>query len=159
MSEDDKRNFIIQKIKDLKRLRIFQNMEEREIFEIMKRATLLNFEPGQKVFSEGDMDDSLFVIVHGNFEVVSTSPNTGEKISFFFAGEGLVFGEMSFLDSQARSATVIATAPSEVLKLTRTRYEELVEEVPKVSAKFMFGLAEILSRRLRGANQRIKHSV
>jgi CRP-like cAMP-binding protein len=111
----------------------------------------MNYKKGDMVFSEGDTDNSLYVIVHGNFEVVSTSPNTGEKISFFYAGEGLVFGELAFLDSQPRSAAIVAIQPSEVLKLTRQGFDELLENQPKVAARFMFSVSEILSRRLRGA--------
>lgn len=157
MNEAQKRA-ILQKIKELKDLRIFYNMTERDIFEVMKLCEIEKYSKDDVVFSEGDQDDTLYVIVDGNFEVVSTGKKSDEQITFFFAGEGLIFGEMSFLDSKPRSATIVAREDSEVFKIARTKFDHLLANDPVTAAKFMMGVSEILSRRLRGANSRIKHS-
>jgi CRP/FNR family cyclic AMP-dependent transcriptional regulator len=155
--DEEQKQAILKKLQDLRQLRIFYLMDEREIFEVLKRCAILHFAPGDKVFSEGDTDHSLYIIVDGNFEVASTAAS-GEKLTFFFAGDGLIFGEMSFLDSQPRSAAITAAEKSEVLQLSRAQYEDLLQHNPVAAARFMFGVSEILSRRLRGANMRIKHS-
>lgn len=146
---------IIEKIKQLKNLLIFYTMDTREVFEVMKRCSILNFSVGQTVFNENDPGDSLYIIVTGEFEVIAEGAH-GEDLRFFCAGQGLIFGEMSFLDTRHRSASIIATQDSEVLCFTRSDYEQLLKADPSSAAKFMMGIAEILSRRLRGANQRIK---
>lgn len=155
--EDDKRQQVMQKIKELQQLRIFNRLDEREVFEIMKRSQLVQYEADQPVFAEGDRDDSMYIIISGTFEVYVNRAD-GDKMPLFVAGQGLVFGEMSFLDHQPRSAFVVTQERSEALKFTRERFEELLQSEPAVAAKFMFCFAEILSRRLRGANQRLKHA-
>lgn len=156
--DETQKQAIIQKIQEIRGLRIFNNMTDRDIFEVMKRSDILNYQTEQKVFSEGDQDERLYVIIKGEFEVTAHSPVSGDLIRFSCAGEGLVFGEMSFLDRQPRSATITATEDSEVFAFTREDYEDLLNQSPVSAARLMMGVAEILSRRLRGVDQRLKHS-
>lgn len=155
--EESRKQAIIQKILELRELRIFADLTDRDIFEIMKRSDVLAYPAGSVVFSEGQTERSLYVIIKGEFEVTSRSAQ-GEMIRFSCAGAGLVFGEMAFLDTQPRSATITATEDAEVFSFTRSDFDELLELSPVSAARFMLGIAEILSRRLRGVDQRIKHS-
>lgn len=155
--DETQKQAIVQKLIELKDLRIFYSMNEREIFEIMKRCDFVNYAGGDVVFNEGDQDNNLYVIVKGEFEITSKN-SQGEDIRFFCAGEGLIFGEMSFLDTRDRSASIKALEDSEVMRFTREDYDQVLEADPTTAAKFMMGVAEILSRRLRGANQRIKYT-
>lgn len=154
--DEQQKQAIIQKIVELKGLRIFYNMDERDIFEVMKRSDILKYKTGEVVFTEGDEDNSLYLIISGEFEIISKT-DAGEPLRFFCAGQGLIFGEMAFLDTQPRSATIVATEDSEAFRFTRSDFDELSQETPKTATRFMMGVAEILSRRMRGANQRIKH--
>lgn len=154
--DEQQKQAIIQKIHELKGLRIFYNMHERDVFEVMKRSDVLQYKAGDVVFSEGDEDNSLYVIITGEFEIFSTT-ETGEPLRFFCAGQGLIFGEMAFLDTQPRSATIVATQDSEAFRFTRSDFDELMQVNTLTAVRFMMGVAEILSRRMRGANQRIKH--
>jgi len=148
---------ILSKLQELKSLKIFSQMVEREIFEVMKRSDIISYGTGEVVFHEGNEDEHLYVIIKGLFNVTSTS-RSGDDLTFFVAGAGLIFGEMSFMDRQPRSATITAGEPSEVFCLTRDDFDDLLAKEPTTAAKFMFGVAEILSRRMRGANQRIKYA-
>lgn len=156
--DDAQKQAIIQKIQEIRSLRIFHNLTDRDIFEVMKRSEIIEVPAGATVFSEGDQDQTLYVIIRGDFEVTARSPVSGELIRFSCAGEGLVFGEMSFLDTQPRSATITATVDAEVFGLSRGDYDDLMASSPLSAARFMMGVAEILSRRLRGVDQRIKHA-
>lgn len=156
--DDTQKMAVIQKIQELRGLRIFHLLTDRDIFEVMKRSEIITVPADAQVFGEGDTDETLYVIIRGEFEVTAHSPVSGDVIRFSCAGEGLVFGEMSFLDRQPRSATITASQDSEVFGFTRADYEDLLDKSPASAARFMMGVAEILSRRLRGVDQRIKHS-
>ncbi len=153
---DTQKQAILSKLQELKDLRIFNKMEERMIFEIMKRCDIKQYQAGETVFQEGDTDDySLYIVVRGEFEVIAASKE-GEPVTFSCAGKGLTFGEISFLDAQPRSATLKTTEDAEVLRFTQYDYLNVLNQAPEVAARFMIGIAEILSRRLRGANRRLK---
>lgn len=156
--DESQKQAIIQKIQELRELRLFFNLTDRDIFEVMRRSDIIDVPKGAIVFKEGDTDHSMYVIIKGEFEVTTHSPVTGELIRFSCAGQGLVFGEMAFLDKQPRSATITATEESEVFGFTREDYEDLLTQHPGSAARLMMGVAEILSRRLRGVDQRLKHS-
>ncbi len=148
---------ILERLHALKDLHIFSKMNEAMIFEIMKRCKVQFYDPNHVVFSEGEHDDhSLYIVVAGEFEVLVTPKEGGEPVRFSCAGRGLIFGEVSFLDAQPRSATLRALEKAEVLRLTHEDFMKVLSHEPETAARFMIGVAEVLSRRLRGANRRLK---
>lgn len=147
---------IQQKLKELSKLHIFHNFEPLEILDIIKITQLQQYAKGSTIFKEGDEDKNLYIIVKGNFDVTASSLKSGDALSFFCMGDGLVFGEMAFLDLGKRSATITACTDSEVLIITRDKLNEILTYKPYIAAKFLLNLAEILSRKLRGADRRIQ---
>jgi len=148
---------ILQRLHDLKDLHIFSKMNEAMIFEVMKHCEVQYYSSGASVFQEGDTDDySLYIVVKGEFEVLVTPREGGEAMPFSCAGRGLIFGEVSFLDAQPRSASLKAVEDAEVLRFTHKDYMKILSHEPETAARFMIGIAEILSRRLRGVNRRLK---
>ena len=147
-------------IESLSSLHIFKNMDKEDILEILKISEIKKFNPGVTLFKENDESEStMYVIIEGRIEISSESFKNKEKISLFSAGKGLTFGEMSFLDTQPRSATIITVEETEVFIISRKYFDQLLEQKPKVAAKFLFGLSDILSRRLRATDQKLKYSI
>lgn len=144
----------------LSSLHIFRNMDYEDILEILKISEIKKFEPNNTLFKENDdTEKTMYVIIEGRVEIMSESMKTKEKISLFSAGKGLTFGEMSFLDAQPRSATITTTESTEVFIINRKYFDQLLEQKPKVAAKFLLGLSDILSRRLRATDQKLKYSI
>ena len=144
----------------LSSLHIFRNMDYEDILEILKISEIKKFEANNTLFKENDdSEKTMYVIIEGRVEIMSESMKTKEKISLFSAGKGLTFGEMSFLDAQPRSATITTTESTEVFIINRKYFDQLLEQKPKVAAKFLLGLSDILSRRLRATDQKLKYSI
>ena len=153
--EPAQKEAILKKIHALKDLHIFSKMNEAMIFEVMKRCETQYYAPGEMVFSEGDVDDySLYIVVSGEFEVLVIPKSGDAPMPFSCAGRGLT--EISFLDAQPRSAGLKALESAEVLRFTQQDYMKVLDQQPETAARFMIGVAEVLSRRLRGANRRLK---
>lgn len=147
-------------LETLKSLHIFKNLDKEEILEILKISEIKKFSPDIVLFKEGDDGERMmYVIIEGRVEIISESLKTKEKVSLFSAGKGLSFGEMSFLDAQPRSATIVTTEETEVFMIGRKYFDQLLEQKPKVAAKFLLGLSDILSRRLRATDQKLKYSI
>ncbi|MEK7434258.1 MAG: cyclic nucleotide-binding domain-containing protein [Cyanobacteriota bacterium] len=147
-------------LNDLKPLHLFKNLENDEIFEIMKISQVKKYPKNSLIFSEGDEQDfSMFVIIEGKVEISARSEKTNDEISLFYAGRGLSFGEMSFLDQQPRSATIKTLEDTSAFVITRAFFDILLETQPKVAAKLIIGLATILSRRLRATDHKLKYSI
>lgn len=159
-SESGSGDKVSQLLSSLKSLHIFKNLDYNEILEILKISEIKKYSANQTIFNEGDDSErSLFVVIEGRVEIISESIKTREQISIFSAGKGLTFGEMSFLDNQPRSATIKTIEDTEAFLIKRKYFDILLEQKPTVAAKFILGLSDILSRRLRATDQRLKYSI
>jgi CRP/FNR family transcriptional regulator, cyclic AMP receptor protein len=99
------------------------------------------------IVGQADPGDSLFMIKSGRVKVVLYGENGREVILTIF-GSGDIFGEMSLLDGEPRSASVISMETTEVLVLSRQDFVRQLEQYPAVALNV---LSE-LSKRLRRAD-------
>jgi len=136
------------------------NLHEVGVFKGRKEATLAALElrldkrsikAGEKIFARGDLGDELFLIRKGTVRVVLPLDN-GKARHLSSFGRGDFFGEMAFLDGDARSADAIAFTDVELFVISRKTFDAIAEEHKKVALKLMEGLASVLASRLRYTN-------
>jgi CRP-like cAMP-binding protein len=85
-------------------------------------------EAGATIVREGDSGDRFFVIADGRTEVSVGGRAAGEL------GPGEAFGEIALLRDVPRTATVRATAPTELLVLRRAPFLEALTGQPRSRA-------------------------
>ena len=132
-------------------------LREIDLFAGRKEATLAALEAcmteralkaGERIFSVGDTGDELYLIRRGAVRIVlPLSAQESHHLATF--GRGDFFGEMSFLDHDARSADAVAFTDVDLYVLSRQRFEEVAAEHKKLAMQLMAGLARVLSIRLR----------
>ena len=103
------------------------------------------FKPRQVVVREGESSDYLYYIVSGRFYVFS-----GNKYVSFLTPDDMFIGEMSFLLSNQRSATVVAKDESKVIKVSKQAFVDLIKRNPH----YGIFLARLLAQRLTRLNSR-----
>jgi anti-anti-sigma factor len=106
---------------------------------------------GATVFAQDDSGDALYIILRGSASVRLVDPRGRERRLVTFSA-GTVFGEMALIDSQARSATVIADEPLTCYALERAAFERLSISHPRIGMTLLANLARELSLRIRRAN-------
>jgi len=114
--------------------------------ELLKVASLFEeqrFQPGALICREGEMGESLFVLLEGEGEV----RKGGAKVASVGAGDH--FGELSLVDRHPRSADVVATGPCLCMVMSRKRFYGLVREASQMTVKLLWSLAQVASARLR----------
>ena len=87
-------------------------------------------ETGTVIFNEGERGFCAYVIERGRVEI--SVERSGQKVVLAERGPGDVFGEMAIIDDQPRSATVTATAPCELLMITREQLTNRIEQTDPV---------------------------
>ena len=107
-----------------------------------------HLEPGEIVFNQGDLGDSVYVIQNGECEVLREKDGKQDRIALL--GSGDYFGEMAVLTDLTRGATVKAVKPVNVLVIPKDEFDLLKENVP-VFDQFFRELAE--SRAEPGPNR------
>ena len=80
------------------------------------------FAAGEEIFRAGDSGRNAYIIERGEVEV--SIPRDGAVMVIATLGEGEIFGEMSMIDDAPRSATVTATADTEVVVIQRSRFQK-----------------------------------
>lgn len=90
--------------------------------EALARASAVeHFDAGETIVRQGEVYETLKVIVRGGVDVVYADQGTGESHSVAALGPGDHFGEMAFLSDEAATASVSATTSTTVLVLSRER--------------------------------------
>jgi len=128
--------------------KIFRFLRDEEHNQLLKDSERKAFKPGEILIQEGSRQTSIYVIVKG--EVKVQRDHDGFAIELSRHGPGEIFGDMSFIEGQAASASVVA-GEEEVLVFIvhHAHVSTLMGQNPAFAARFYQSLAEILSRRLR----------
>jgi CRP/FNR family transcriptional regulator, cyclic AMP receptor protein len=106
-----------------------------------KNAVLLN---------EGDVGDSLYIVVSGRVKVYSSNA-AGREVVIAFHGPGEYVGEMS-LDGSPRSASVMTLEPTTCAVVTRASFRQFILAYPD----FALHLIEKLIERVRLTTENVK---
>jgi CRP-like cAMP-binding protein len=100
---------------------------------------LQRFEPEQRIFTQDDEGDAMYVVRSGKVAIMSA----GAVLETI--GPNGIFGEMSLIDGSPRSATAIAREPTELAVVDERAFFYLVERNPA----FALDLLRRLTKRLR----------
>lgn len=132
----------------------FRHLTDDERGALMQVAVGHTFDSGDVVITQGNRVDNLMVVARGMLRV--THMFEGGHLSEFVGplGPGDVVGEMSFVDGQGASATLIADGDTEVLVIPRSAIDALMAETDCFAGRFYKDLFLHLSRRLRATNLR-----
>jgi len=136
---------------DLRNIGLFGALPERVLEELAAELLVLELPAGTYVFREGEAGSCMFVVVQGDVEVLKKSRG-GVDSRVAVLGPGDWFGEMSIIDVQPRSATVLTVSPARLVKITAADLDRLYRADVKAYALIVQNIARELSRRLRVAD-------
>jgi CRP/FNR family transcriptional regulator/CRP/FNR family cyclic AMP-dependent transcriptional regulator len=133
------------RIRHLQRVPLFSGFNEKELRRVAELARIVDVPAGTAVTQIGEPGNSFFVIIDGTV-AVRTPVGTGTQLH-----PGEFFGEMSLLDGEPRSATIVATTDLRLLVVDRSHFWRLLDETPDL----IRGMLTILSRRVRRLEQTV----
>lgn len=96
----------------------------------------VHFEPGETVFRQGDLGDSLYIIMEGEADVIIEGEQPGDEKKVATLQQGEYFGEMALLNQKTRSATIRCTKPTNLLALRQGDFRALVSSLPDLKLSF-----------------------
>jgi CRP-like cAMP-binding protein len=126
---------------------------------IVAYMRLVPYPNGATLFRAGERSSSNFMLFLLEGEVSVQAGGGGgatDTVEIAVLGPGSIIGEMALLDSSPRSATCTAVSPVKAAGLGRRGLEYLIEEHPKVAAKFLIGLSQRIGDRLRAMDEQIQ---
>ena len=112
------------------------------------------FDAGATVVAEGEPGRSMY-IVHSGALAVSKIGLSGRVIRIAGLGPGDFFGEMTLIEMQNRSATVVAESPTVLYELTAQNLYTFYKADISAYVMMVQNINRELCRRLRRADSRI----
>jgi NTE family protein len=127
----------------LKRIPLFSGLSPEDLGKITARLQPLNLPRGATLFRVGDDPDAMYLIVSGQARRLRPNEAGGESVVAFL-GRGDVAGETGLLTGIPRTSTVRLDSTSDILKLPRKDFEEILREHPSI----LLHLSRTLAQRL-----------
>jgi CRP-like cAMP-binding protein len=137
----------------LGKVRIFEGLSEDKIKIFADKTTVEKFPPNAVIIEEGVEGRALFIIKHGTVSVTKIDGEVETELVKLGLGEG--FGEMSMLEDNMTSASVIAYNDVECLVISRQVFLDILNRNAEIAAKVYRNFNMILSERLRNTSAQL----
>jgi hypothetical protein len=131
----------------LRSLGLFERLSTPDLTEIAGIVREVQKPAGTTLVREGEIGDCMYLIVSGAVEVRRSDVLLSEL------GPRDFFGEMSMIDGETRSASVVTRTRVQLLRIDRLDLQQAMEERPGIA----IGICEVLTQRLRRLNEKIQN--
>jgi len=144
----------VDKVDHLAQSPLFERLSTEELTYISSLSRPAHMRAGERIFEEGSVGDSVFIIVKGQVEVTRRDITEEAKQLAIISAPGF-FGEMSLIQKEFRSASITALTDVELLQVSA---ENLVAFRRRYRDGFTFiviNIARVLAARLRESSARL----
>ncbi len=140
---------------------LFSSLSAKDREEVLNRFQTLSIPEETFLFKGGDPPHSLYLIKKGEVEIF-TQDRRGKRVILGKLGCGQLFGEIGVLLNTPRMAFAKTTQATELLELSKSDFDELIQKHPhlqaiakEISSKRLVRMKEVLSQ---GIAERVKES-
>lgn len=135
---------LVEKVLILKALSIFKDTPEHILADLAPIMQEEEYEQGTLIFGEGEIGDCMYIIHQGDVNIHKGG------ITLAILKEKEVFGELSLLDAEVRSASATTHTDCVLFRIEQEPFYELIDNRPEVARGFI----KILCQRLRAQNEK-----
>lgn len=120
--------------RDLRTVPIFTHLEDKHFQDLLNEVELISIPPNEIVLNEGEKGSAFYLIRSGEVNVFKSTKNKKQLIAIL--SEGQFFGEMSLLSEQKTNASIETTKSSNLVKLSRDNFLEIVSKDKDLMNRF-----------------------
>ena len=132
------------------RVDLFKGLSPSDVAKIFARGMTLRSGKGDTIFYKGTTGSQMFIVLGGKVGVFDGSKCVAEL------GVGSMFGEMSLLLEEPRSATVMALEDSMLFALSEEVFHKLLTK--RVAVQILLNISKTMGARVKNANLKIRES-
>jgi len=129
--------------RSLASLPLFAGLDAQELRSLEQHARWRHFKPGERILESGSDSRDVFFMLQGSASAVNYS-FSGREVAFATFNAGEFFGELSALDAQPRSASVVATEECQLATLPGEVFLDLLRRRVEVTFKVFQHLAAMV---------------
>ncbi|MFT3719570.1 Crp/Fnr family transcriptional regulator [Pseudorhodoferax sp.] len=135
----------------LLRVPLFSMLTGEQAHLVSQAVSKRRVKRGEIIVEQGRKTNALFILLSGRCRVVTTDTR-GREVIIATLRPADCIGEMSLIDNEPHSATVLAEVQTDMLVLGRAEFDRCVADNPQMARAVMTGLV----KRLRRADQKIE---
>jgi hypothetical protein len=138
---------------------LLKGMTRFQVHRILKTGVIRYVNPGVYLFEQGDVADSMYVVMSGVFDAIMVGPIgdfgrrecVPKRVNRLEVGD--VIGEMGIMTSGARCVSVVAVTKGEVLALSQKHLERIRLLYPRTASRLFANLSAVLTEKLINADK------
>jgi CRP/FNR family cyclic AMP-dependent transcriptional regulator len=127
----------------LARSPLLANLPAEALGRLASAARRRTYRRGEVVFHQGDPGDALHLVRSGRVKVVLDAESGEEAVIAILAPDDC-FGELSLIDGEPRSATVVALEPVETVSIARDDFMQCLRANPPAMERLLVELAAMV---------------
>lgn len=129
----------------IRRVPLFSRLTNEQASRIAHNVTKRRYKRGEALIEQGQKSDRLIILLTGRARVVTRDSRGREAIIAFIDAGGHV-GEMSLIDNEPHSASVLAEMPCDALVLERAGFQQFAPEKDSMAHCMLIALVQRLRR-------------
>jgi CRP-like cAMP-binding protein len=114
-------------VKRLEAVGLFASLGKQDLQRLARWTDEVSVKEGDELATEGRFAHEFFVIEDGTAEVLQSGSRIAEL------GPGDFFGEIGLLETERRTASVVATTPMRVIVMFQREFKQMEQEMPAVA--------------------------
>jgi CRP/FNR family transcriptional regulator, cyclic AMP receptor protein len=124
---------------------LFETLSEEDARALRADVSDVRLDRGDRLFSEGDTGDKLYIIVTGKIKLTRAAPDGRENL-LSVHGPGEMFGELSLFDPIPRTSSATAVTNARLAGLGHEDLRLWLSTRPEVAMSLLQALAQRLRR-------------
>lgn len=136
------------------RFRCLQGLGEADLEQLGRHLEPVRYADGQVLFCQGEAGDGAYLLLAGRVELRVEAAGQGERVLATLGG-GSLFGEISPLLDEPRSATAVARSGVWLWRLPKRALRGAMEAGEAWVAKFLLATVQVMAQRLVVMNKEV----
>ena len=135
----------------LSNVSVFADLNDSELLSIEKLFTKRSYPKGSMIILEEEFGDTVFIVEKGTIKITRVN-DEGKEVILSLMGKYEIFGEMSVIDGEARSANALAQENCELFTIKSNDFLNILKNNFKIS----YALMSELAKRIRKSDLHIE---
>lgn len=124
-------------------IRLLESVSSEERAELESHCQWRRFAKGDEVFARNSDNRDLAMIVEGSVDVINYSMS-GRPVAYGTLLSGDYFGELSAIDGEPRSASIVCNESATIATLPPQIFKRLLEDRPEIATMVLRRMAAII---------------
>jgi CRP/FNR family transcriptional regulator, cyclic AMP receptor protein len=124
---------------------LFEALSDEDATALRRGIIDVQLDRGERLFSEGDAGDKLYIILTGKIKLTKAAPDGRENL-LSVHGPGEMFGELSLFDPIPRTSSATAVTSARLAGLAHDDLRAWLSTRPEVAMHMLQALAQRLRR-------------